>query len=113
MSKIEKAIDYIDSHFSSDVSAESVAEICGCSVFYLPKLFRTQLGMSYQDYVIFRRMQHAKKLLASQKQCKVSSVAMESGFNDDAYFCRVFKRETGMTPMQFRALHQDYGEAVL
>ncbi|GEM80765.1 helix-turn-helix transcriptional regulator [Vibrio superstes] len=105
MSKIEKAVDYVNQHFTTALTAEAVAEACDCSVFYLPKLFRNNLGMSYQQYVMFKRVERAKNLLVNKRHYKVSTIAIESGFLDDTYFCRVFKKQTGMTPMEYRTRH--------
>ncbi len=102
MSKIENAVRYVNKHFTSALTAESVAAACGCSVYYLPKLFRNNLGMSYQQYVMFKRVEQAKHLLTSETHYKVAVVAIKSGFIDDTYFCRVFKKQTGMTPMEYR-----------
>lgn len=105
MSKIEKAVTYVNQHFTEALTAESVAESCGCSVFYLPKLFRNNLGMSYQQYVMFKRVECAKELLVNKRHYKVSTIAYESGFLDNTYFCRVFKKQTGMTPIEYRTKH--------
>ena len=60
------------------------------------------MHLSPQEYLLQVRISHAKKLLVSQKHLRVVAVANESGFRDAAYFSRIFKRETGVTPINFR-----------
>ncbi|GAB7219972.1 helix-turn-helix transcriptional regulator [Vibrio comitans] len=102
MSKINRALEYINKHYLSHITADEVANHCGCSVFYLPKLFRNHMDMSYQDYLTFKRIEHAKTLLIRPGFCKIAAVAYESGFVDDTYFCRIFKKKTNLTPTQYR-----------
>ncbi|MDN3714799.1 helix-turn-helix domain-containing protein [Vibrio breoganii] len=102
MSKITRALEYVNEHYTQRITADEVANYCGCSVFYLPKLFRNHMDMSYQDYLTFKRIEHAKKLLAKPGHCKIAGVAYDSGFVDDTYFCRIFKKKTSLTPTQYR-----------
>jgi transcriptional regulator GlxA family with amidase domain len=65
-------------------------------------LFQKIINLSPKEYLLQIRINHAKKLLVSQKHLRVVAVANESGFRDAAYFSRVFKRKTGVTPLNFR-----------
>lgn len=102
MSKITRALNYVNNHYTQHITADEVANYCGCSAFYLSKLFRNHMDMSYQDYLTFLRIEHAKKLLEKQGHCKIVAVAFESGFTDDTYFCRLFKKKTNLTPTEYR-----------
>jgi len=95
------AQQYMERHFSENVSLESVAEHCFVSPSYLSKAFRTRLNCGFSEYLTKLRINEAKRLLTFSRY-KVQDIALTVGFNDLAYFCRVFKRATGKTPLEYK-----------
>lgn len=98
-SKIEKQIEQhlADQNFSRDM----LADILGFSPNYLSKLMKEHLGMSFQNYLIARRIAKAKLLLLTTS-LKNYEIAEAVGFDDMNYFCHRFKLEVGMTPREFK-----------
>lgn len=98
---VSQAISYIHRHYSDDISQSTVAEAIGISPSYLSKQFKEDLGIGFADYLCNYRIEKAMSML---KESNVSNkdIAQMCGFSDDAYFSRVFKRTTGMTPKEYR-----------
>lgn len=85
-------------------TAFSVADLCDQLFISQSKLYRKIMaltGMSPQQYIRSVRLQKAKELLQHTTQ-SIHSIAFDTGFSDPHYFSRIFKKETGMTPTQFR-----------
>lgn len=77
-----------------------LAELCRISVRQLTRSFRASRGCSIGAYVAQRQMEHARQLLAEDNS--VACVAHRLGFSSASNFSVAFRRETGLTPGQFR-----------
>jgi AraC family transcriptional regulator len=77
-----------------------LADLCRISVRQLTRSFRASRGCSIGTYVAQRQMEHAKSLLAEENS--VAAIAGRLGFSSPSNFCVAFRRETGLTPGQFR-----------
>lgn len=99
---VKPAMNYISENFTDNLTITAVAKHVNVTPQYLDRLFQKIINLSPKEYLLQIRINHAKKLLVSQKHLRVVAVANESGFRDAAYFSRVFKRKTGVTPLNFR-----------
>ena len=104
---IQKAIYRIDFDLTADLSLRATAAFLNVNPSYLSTVFKKELGMTFTDYVTKKRMEHAAYLLGSTGM-RVSAVAQSCGISDDNYFTKLFKRTTGMTPIQYRKLQQPH-----
>lgn len=92
----------IDKNFNNpDFGISLLAEKIGISEVYLRKLFKTQYGISPSSYLISIRLKNAKKLM-KYPFLTLEECAMQSGFSSLQYFCRIFKKETGISPGKYR-----------
>jgi two-component system response regulator YesN len=108
-SVIVKAREYIDRNFSSaDISLYSTASHVGISPNHLSTVFAQETGEKFIEYLTRVRIEKAKQLL-SETAMKSSDIANETGFNDPHYFSSIFKKNTGLSPREFR-LSQDRKE---
>ena len=99
---IAKAKEYIEKNYSdSDLSLEKIGEYVGISRSYFCSLFSRIEGKTYKAYLMDLRIRHAKRLLNFTDK-KIYEISCEVGCSDSAYFNRMFKRVTGMTPLQYR-----------
>ncbi|MCI6832354.1 MAG: helix-turn-helix domain-containing protein [Clostridiales bacterium] len=98
---VQKVITYIDTDLCADLSLKSLSEQLSVNPNYLSTLFKKEMGTSLTDFVNHRRITHAQRLLLSTDM-PIKLVAQNSGIPDIAYFSRLFKRITGMTPKVFR-----------
>lgn len=96
-----KALDYINSNFAAHISMNNLCAVSGVSKEHLCTLFRNNLGTRPMEYVAKRRIQAAKELLAGTDKT-VEAIALETGFCTASYFCKLFKRYEGITPMRFK-----------
>lgn len=97
-----EAKDYFDKNFLTISNIEDACKMLHINKFYLTHIFKEQLGMPPIKYLMLKRMDKAKALL-SCSDASVAEIATKSGYVDTAYFCRVFKKTEGITPLQYRA----------
>jgi len=99
---VQKAVQYIMSHLEEECNREKIAEAVHVNVDYLSRMFKKAMGIGLSEYVLKQRLERARQLLIHTDE-PVGLVAEKAGFSYVAYFSKVFKKETGMTPMAFRA----------
>ncbi len=101
-SKIKKQIEgYVRKHYMEEISAYDAAEQMNYSEAYFCKLFKQCFGINFTSYLAKYRVKEAKKLLEiSNKSAK--EIGKACGYVDPCYFTRVFKREVGCTPSEYR-----------
>ncbi len=101
---IEKCREYIDSHYMEDISLEKLARLFYFSPSYFSSFFKNYTGTNVSDFILQVRLQKAKQLLI-QTDTRVYDIAAQIGYRDAGYFIRLFKRELGATPEEFRKNH--------
>ncbi|SDW05646.1 response regulator [Paenibacillus sp. CF384] len=102
MSKeIAEAIKYIRNHYDEELSLQQIADHVQLNPSYLSRLFKKELQMSYVEYLNYYRIDMAKNLLLNTR-LKSYEIAQKTGYWDDSYFSRTFKKMTGMRPHEFR-----------
>ena len=99
---ILKAQDYINKNYADkDISLNSVAKAVNVSPNHFSTVFSQETGETFINYITRVRMNRAKGLLKTT-QMRTSDVGYDVGYNDTHYFSYVFKKNTGMTPTEFR-----------
>jgi two-component system response regulator YesN len=98
---IDAAIEYIMENYDGDVSMAATAEAVFLSPGYFCTLFRQYTGQNYVDYVNGVRLGAACRLL-SNSLMKTYEVAFAVGFKDETYFTKLFKRQYGISPSEYR-----------
>lgn len=96
-----RAVTYVFEHFKEDISLDTAASHLGISRFAVSRLFHAQLGIHFVKYVRFLRINYAKELL-ERTDMNIVDISLESGFDCLRSFNRVFKEETGITPLRYR-----------
>ena len=87
---------YISEHFTEELTLDSLAAEFGYSPQYFSRLFHRYMKMNLTEYINIARVNHARKLLDSDKN--VTSVAFESGFGSMPSFYRTYKKVFGELP---------------
>ncbi|MCX7711210.1 MAG: response regulator transcription factor [Clostridia bacterium] len=98
---LKKAVDYIQSHYSEQVSLNEVAEHAYVSTYYISRMFKKELGKNFVDYLNEIRIEKAKELLKDIR-FKTYEVAEMVGIPDAHYFSKLFKKHEGVTPSEYR-----------
>ncbi len=98
---IDSALQFIHENYRQELTLEEIAANCYLNKYYFSHLFTAHMGMSVGKYILNLRLQEAQRLLR-ESDMPVSDIAEQIGFNDMSYFCRAFKREMAMTPLQYR-----------
>ena len=100
-SHVSKALDFISQNHAKPLSLSKVASIVGLSPYRLAHLVKAHTGKTVLQIIIHARLQNARHLGESTgKSC--TDIAYETGFNDQSYFIKHFKRLTGITPARYR-----------
>ena len=93
----------VDASIDSDLSLKRFANELFLNTSYLSSLFKKETGMTLTNYVNQHRINYAKRLLKSTT-LSIQSVATTVGITDIHYFTRLFRRETGLSPREYRKL---------
>lgn len=97
----EEMISYINEHFAEDLTIGMLAEKAGLSHFHFIRSFKKATGYTPHEYIINCRMQNARFLLR-YTSLPVKDICFSTGFASESVFCSSFKRNTNMTPAQYR-----------
>ncbi|NIU85722.1 MAG: helix-turn-helix domain-containing protein [Candidatus Thorarchaeota archaeon] len=98
---IIKAINYMEEHFSEDISLEKLASEACMSKFHFSRIFTSTVGASPMKCLIRIRVERAMELLKHDRS-SISMVSSSVGFNDLSSFIKNFKKIAGTTPSSYR-----------
>lgn len=93
-------LDYIDEHLDEDLTLEHLSHRFFMNQSYLSRLFKKGIGSNIHEFIIYKRIAQAKKLLG--EGCNVTETCSRCGFNDYANFLRMFKRKVGVSPGKYK-----------
>lgn len=98
---IEFAIDYIEKNFQTDISLKTLSEITNYSYDRFRHIFHHAIGISPKQYILDKRLEHAKKLL-STTSLPITEIAYQCGFSSSSLFAKQFKNKTDLSPIRYR-----------
>ena len=98
---VYKVIEYIKSNYHRHISLEELANISYMSKTYLSTLFKKETGYSLSEYTNLIRVDRAQAFLMDN-ELRIIEIARICGFEDQSYFTKVFRKNTGVTPKKFR-----------
>lgn len=102
--QIARVDDFIDQHLGRCIRTTELASLLSLSTSYFSRLFKQTMGMTPLMYVTARRVEAAGQYMLCSA-CSLSDIALRYGFCDQSHLCRVFKRETGLSPQTWRKLY--------
>lgn len=92
---------YVDLHFSDDLSLPKIAELFHVSPSYASRVFQREIGCTFVQYRLKRRIGEAETLL-TETDYPISYIGSSVGFDNTSYFVQAFSRVTGQTPSDYR-----------
>lgn len=98
---IHRAKQYIQEHYTEELSLEQVAKSVNTSTFYFCKMFKKYTGVNFTEYLSRIRIENARNLLLNPN-LRISEIAFAAGFQSLTHFNRVFKKIVGESPTEFR-----------
>lgn len=102
--KMKKALNYIERNIKKSITLQDVAEYVNVSSYYLSRMFKQEMNVNYITYLTARKIEIAKEMLGNTDQ-PVLNVALELSYSDANYFSKVFKKNVGITPIEYREQH--------
>ncbi len=101
----EQICQYIRQNYSAPISLPSLADLVHTNPSYLSRVFKESTGISLVSYINHVRIEAAKYLLSDTDELVVD-IASACGFNYVPHFNKIFKKMTGMTPVQYKKANQ-------
>lgn len=103
MSFIDRARFHIEKNILHNLTLDEIAARSFVSSCYLSRAFKKMTGAGFSNYIASRKLSVAKSLLQFS-DLKINTIALELSWQDANYFCRIFKKETGMAPSDYRKI---------
>ncbi len=101
---IRKAFAYVEENYGKRINLEDVAKVVNLNPVYFSRLFKSETGKNFTEYVTEYRIKIARELLKSSDK-NISEIAYELGYNDSRYFSRLFKKAVGVKPTEYRKIY--------
>ncbi|WP_338553217.1 response regulator [Paenibacillus sp. KS-LC4] len=98
---IKQIKNYIDAHYSENISLKSIAAMFYMNALYLGRLFRKSYGVYFNEYLLELRVKEAKKLLR-QTDLRMYEIAARVGFQNADYFVAQFEKREKLSPTEYR-----------
>lgn len=99
---VEETVRYMQAHLADEISRESITQQVHVSECHISRLFRKETGCSITEFITNMRISRAQELL-TDTNCSITDICAQIGYNYQAYFSKVFRDRTGMTPNRYRA----------
>ncbi|ASA23160.1 response regulator transcription factor [Paenibacillus donghaensis] len=99
------AVQYITERLNTDIGIEEVASRIGISSSYFCLLFKNRFAMTFVEYVTLQRIEAAKFMLESTGK-SIAVIGAGIGYQERRYFTKVFQKQTGMSPKEYRDRHR-------
>ena len=99
--RIARVVDYVEAHLQEPLAVGELAEIAYVSVFHFGRVFRRQTGLTPHRYLMARRVEAAKRMLATT-DASITATAMACGFASHSHLSETFRRHVGVAPRRWR-----------
>ncbi len=99
--EIKQIEEYINNHFAEEISLDTLSKLTYLNKYYIIHEFKEYKGVSPINFLIARRIDEAKNLLATTDYT-IAKIGELTGFSSQSYFSQIFKKETNVSPNQYR-----------
>lgn len=101
-----RVIEYLHAHLADEVSLAELAAVASLSPFHFARMFKRTMGVAPHAFQRGLRCERSKEMLANTQQ-SVTEIAFEVGYESSQSFARMFRAETGTSPLEWRRQHFD------
>ena len=102
---VAKILNYLGDNFHENITLKTLSKESGLSIFRIAHLVKEVTGKTVLQHVHQLRVQEAQRLL-EQSDMNCTDIAYETGFGDQSYFIKQFRKQMGITPARYRRLYQ-------
>ncbi|WP_246096201.1 helix-turn-helix domain-containing protein [Paenibacillus sinopodophylli] len=103
LNRLRPVLDYIDARFNEKLCIEDACALLNLSYHYFIKYFKKTMGISFVEYVNYKRIKQAELLLLTS-ELSIMEVSLEVGISNMAQFYKLFKRHNQCSPREFKLL---------
>lgn len=101
---VSKALQYINKNYNEKISLKDIETNLHVNSSYFSTLFKHEMGVTFTDYLNSLKIERACGLLTNTN-LSIIDVSLSTGFDDQSYFTKVFKKAKGITPKEYRSSH--------
>ncbi|WP_164506569.1 helix-turn-helix domain-containing protein [Lapidilactobacillus mulanensis] len=94
-------LNYIENNLDEQVTLTEISALLSRDPKYVGKLFRAEVGMSFKEYCLQKKIDNAKHLLLFSDKT-INEISVELAYSSQSHFSMVFKKSTGITPYDYR-----------
>lgn len=109
---IPKVLKYLNDNYHRNITLDDAAKSVNLSYHYFSKIFKDEVGKSFVDYLTELRIEKSMRFLENNSM-SIKEVCHKIGYNDPNYYCKIFKKVTGLTPTEYRAEFNIRGEEIV
>jgi len=95
----------LDKNYNQDLTLDIVSRKYGISAKYCSALFKKEIGINFIEYINHIRIKESRNML-EDTEIDISNISHSIGYNNINYFYKIFKRETGITPIEYRNIRR-------
>jgi two-component system response regulator YesN len=100
--QIQQSLKLIHQNFEEKITLNYLAAQIHINPAYLSRKFQEEVGVGFSEYLNHYRLMMAKKMLMEQPEASIGEVSEKCGFNSQHYFSQMFRKETGVSPRDYR-----------
>ena len=99
--RMEMILSFLANHYKENIDLNEISSIVAMNCSSFCRYFKERSGKTFMEYLLDLRIGHACKLLIENK-IDITQISIECGFNTITHFNRIFKRNTGLTPSEYK-----------
>lgn len=104
--KLTEIVRFINTHYSDPLDLDHLSARFFISKSHLSRTFKEFTGFGFSEYLILTRIKEAQQMLRGSDK-SITEIAATAGFDNFSHFGKTFKKSTGLSPRQYRAVHRN------
>ncbi len=104
--KLLSVVEYININYYKKITPEYLSQLSGYSPAHLRRLFVKNFGVPPMEYILNKKIEMAKEILLDAPEKTIDEIADLVGFCSASYLCKIFKKQTGTSPLEYKRSNQ-------